>query len=338
MATLYSDDLSLNDSKHLLSVDPYLYHNTLWDQFGNATYKIPEEKNEDIIKTPDLGFISNNNIWEQIIYNSSQRTDRIYRLDSFFLFEWFPRSPGLFFTDMGRSAREEAKHRTHTTKDGLTVYDPNGKISMLEGGIGNIRLWPITIKGTDYYFMSASSNGNCHEGFPVALAEDLYNEVIDEIRERGAVVRDLIGRLKNIPADINSAYQGYRQVPKKYLLIEELKDPSHPKSRSMEGLSLTVARTFISSYEGIPKLYASFVGFDPSNQKQFEGNVKWMEEEYVIDMYKGQVLTDFDQMANHFLNVPFSLNKIMNQEVNEADFSGLINLTGGNYNDFLLFQ
>jgi hypothetical protein len=63
-----------------------------------------------------------------------------------------------------------------------------------------------------------------------------------------------------------------------------------------------------------------------------------MEEEYVKEMYKGQVLTDFDQTTNHFLNVPFSLQKIMNQEVNEADFAGLINLTGGDYNSFLLFQ
>ena len=192
MATLYSDDMFLNGSKNLLSVDPYLYSHTLWDQFGNATYKIPEGKNEDIIKAPDIGFISNNNIWEHIIYNSSQRTDRIYKLDSFFLFGWFPRSPGLFFTDMARSARDEAKHRTRTTKNGITVFDPYGKLSMLEGGIGNIRLKPITINGTDYYFMSASSNGNCHEGFPIALAEDLYNKVIDEIRERGAVVKDLI--------------------------------------------------------------------------------------------------------------------------------------------------
>jgi hypothetical protein len=109
-------------------------------------------------------------------------------LKAFFLFEWFPRSPDLYFTERGRRAREEAKYRTINTKNGL-AYHPVGKQSMLDGGVGNVRLGPIVIRDQEYFFMPASGNGSCHQGFPVALPSVLYEQCIAEIRDKGTIVR-----------------------------------------------------------------------------------------------------------------------------------------------------
>lgn len=338
MAKGYSGDTSPNVGKYIMQIDPFVFKPILYNHISTSSYLLTDKKAGDIIKGSDVSFISNNNVWENIILDNIRHIDSKIILISFFLFEWFPRSPGLYHTPQGRDAREEAEGRKISTKDGLTVYDPYGKISMLDGGYGNIRLKPIRLDNGLYYFMTASDNGICHQGFPIALPEYFYTRTINEIRERGSVVKDLIGILKSVPEDIDNLYRGYKNVPKVYLEVEELRDPTYPKRVSTEEKVVTVACSFISNYEGWSKIYASYVGFDPSKKRELIENTEWMEQEYVRGMYKGRVLTDFDQITNHFDDAPFSLKKIMNLEVTTADISLLASAIGGSSNDILIIQ
>lgn len=338
MAQIHSDNTSPNVGKYIMQLDPYSFNSILYTQVSTSGYLLADTNTGSVIKNNDLTFVSNNNIWEKIILDNVRRTDAKFKLLSFFLFEWFPRSPGLFHTDKGYMARQEAKQRIISIKNGFTVYDPYGKLSMLEGGFGNVRLKPIRLENSAYYFMTASDNGICHEGFPVALPEDLYNEVIDEIIERGSTVKDLIGILRTVPEDIDNLYRGYKDVPKVYLQVEALQAPTYPKRRSTKEMSVTVASSFISNYEGQSKIYASYIGFDPSKKTELAENVEWMEDEYVRGMYKGRILTDFDQTVNHFDYAPFSLKKVMNLEVTAEDIQLLASEIGNNNSDILMIQ
>lgn len=338
MVKNYSDDLSPNSGKHFMPIDAYNFNPILYTQISTSAYLLAEKDAIKAKQKNDLPFISNNNVWEQVILNNVRGSNTKLILHSFFLFEWFPRSPGLFHTEEGFRARQEAKNRIISSKDGFIVYDPLGKLSMLEGGFGNIRLKAINLTNGSYYFMTASDNGICHEGFPVALPEDLYNEVINDINERGAVVKDLIGVLRSVPEDIDNLYRGFKKVPKVYLQVEELRNPTYPKSRSIQEMSVTVASSFISNYEGPSKIYASYIGFNPSQRGQLDENVEWMENEYVKGMYSGRILTDFDQTTNHFAYAPFSLSKVMNLEVKSEDINSLAAALGIDERDVFTIQ
>jgi len=193
---------------------------------------------------------------------------------------------------------------------------------MLDGGIGNIRLSPISLGGQDFVMMCASSSGVCHEGFPVALPVHLYTQCISEIRERGAVVRTLIGTVKLIPSELSDIYSGYASVPKLYLQVEEISTPNQRKSRSIEDLEVSVAVSFKGRVDGSEGVYATYANFDPSRRRTFADAVNWIKDEYV-ESYDGIILTDFDQQENHFPEARFSLKKVMTLNLQESDFRSL---------------
>lgn len=334
------DDALKNSVKNLQMLEPYQFNPLLWTHMSTSNYLFSVGNiNIDVgINENDKSFISNNNLWEAVFYNKLRRRDIKVKLESFFLFEWFPRSPGLYHTDIAKHARNEASKRIIKVENGIVVYDPYGKQSMLDGGVGNIRLKPITLNGTEYFFMSASSNGTCHEGFPVAVPAFFYNKVIDEIVTKGAVVKTLTGKIKNIPDALDQIYHGNREVPKFYLEIEDIAMPQYPQSRHMEDLEITIASSFVSAYEGPPKIYATYVTFDPAKQKSFKEMVRWMEDEYVEGRYKGKVITDFDETMSHFDNAAFSLKKVMNFEVQAKDQIDLFNQLGIDYRGIFQYQ
>lgn len=321
------DEAPERANKYVITLNDYQFRPVLFTHFSASNYLIPfispQSTSKQSTKGQDRTFHSNNELWEAIRYERFRRTDINMILDSFFLFEWFPRSPGLYHQPEARRARDDAMRRVMGIEEGVLVFDPYGKRSMLEGGVGNIRLQPIKLDNHFHYFMSASSNGSCHQGFPVAVPEEIYNPYYDEIVNRGTVVLNLVGKLRFIPHEYAELYSDYTDVPQLYLQVTGILPPVHPKSRSMEELRVSVAVSFTSDYEGSGRIYATFVNFDPSNRSSFKESLTWMEEEYVSKKYRGRVITDFDEQESHFRNAPFSLAKVMSLAVEESDIRQL---------------
>lgn len=291
---------------------------------ATANYQVASAEQTDTFKKPtEREFFTNNSVWEAILYEQLRRTDITIILDGFFLFEWLPRSPGLFHTQRGRNARREAERNIESISDGLIIYNPYGKASMLDGGVGNVRLKPVDVRDKSYVFMTASSSGICHEGFPVAVPIEFYNHCIDEITTRGAVVRRLVGTLKFIPDELSELYRGYAGVPQLYLDVENVLPPIHAQARHMEELRVSVAASFMSDYEGSNRAYATYVNFDPSEQDSLRRAAEWIEQDYVVGRYRGRVVTDFDQQEGHFATAPFSLEKVMNLQLSEEEVRGI---------------
>jgi hypothetical protein len=310
------DDSGLN-ARQLEPLE-YTFLNALSGHISTSTY---------LVLSPDEGklpreietFYHNNTLWEAAVTAKRLHHGSRIRLDSFFIFEWVPRAPGLFWTPNAKFARAEAKQRIIKIDQGRVVYNPYGKQSMLDGGIGNIRLNPLLVHGSELIFMSASANGICHQGFPIAVSPDLYMQLIDEIRHRGAVVQTLMGRVKLIPKELTDLYTGYVNVPKLYLQVEEATQPLQRKSRTIEDLEVSVAVSFEGVVENQPGIYATYVTFDPGNPVSFAEAINWMKDEYV-QSYDGRILTDFDEQENHFLEAQFSLKKVMRLGLQESDF------------------
>ena len=273
--------------------------------------------------TRDRRFVTNNELWEAILFERVRAPMHVV-LDSFFLFEWMPRSPGLFHTPEAVRARREAANHVMHVDAGMVVYSPRGKQSMLDGGLGCLRLKPIN----DLWFLGASSTGTAHEGVPIAMEQELYKSCIDEITERGALVRDVHAALTFIPDELEELYADYREVPKVYLRVTKLRKPTHPQSRRGAGLTVSVAASFEGIWEQRPGIYATYANFDPGTPASFRDTVEWLEQDYVQRLHHGRILTDFDQQRSHFANAPFSLAKVMTGTLQFAEIKDALTRIG----------
>lgn len=306
------DNAAASQPKHFIPLMPHQSRKLVNGQAATADYRLGYEETDDDLRTrkDEKAFHSNNELWEAIFVEQLKPYSRLH-LENFFLFEWFPRSPGLYHTPDGRRSREQAQHNIESVENGIVVYNPYGKMSMLDGGVGNLRLKPISLHDQEFFLMSASSNGSCHQGFPIAFPAHSYNQHIDEITDRGCVALSLRGTLRFLPDRFSEIYKTYKEVPELFLLVDEIQSSPQRKSRSLEDLSASVAVSFLSEYEGRPKVYATYVNFRPGDKHSFRDHIEWLEDKYVKQKYHGRIITDFDEQRGHFTNAPFSLNKVM---------------------------
>ena len=115
--------------------------------------------------------------WQEILAQEI-RSDQIIALNEFFLFEWLPRSPGLFHTPQGKRSRRQAADFTfQLDEEESRIYEASapldpivfnlyGKRLMFQGGVGCIRLKPSQTDVGLLWFMCASSTLSAHEGIP----------------------------------------------------------------------------------------------------------------------------------------------------------------------------
>jgi hypothetical protein len=292
---------------------------------------------------PDESYGANEDVWKALLPPSPRlHANLTVTLSKFSLFDWFPRSPGLYHTPEAAQSRRNAEQfsrrvpvsellpaqklfRGHTgqNREFLEIFEPYGKLSMLKGGIGCIHLRSKRLDSGEAWFMSASSSGIAHEGFPVALPDHLYQRYFDQIQALGALRCDLHGKLQFLPDPLVELYRGYRGVPQLYLLVDQL-EPASVRTGSSE-LLVTVGIGFLSSYEGQEKMYASYATFDPSNPGAVDETAAWLEETYVQSLYQGSVATDFDEHMLRFANATFSLNGLMRNELNRHAVQAFVN-------------
>jgi hypothetical protein len=252
---------------------------------------------EHLPTIPDAEEINNNSLWERVMFGNAH-AEQVLRLNSFFLFEWLPRAPGQYFAPEARNARHAAYSKVLAYEDGMAVLHPAAKTSLIQAGVGSVRLKPILVGSDTFYLMGASSDGNCDEGFPIAVSPGLYQKHIQEIRNRGCVNLDIIGRLKFVPKELDALYRTSTRVPQLYLVAEDLRAPSHPKSRSAANLEVNISCLFEGKVDGKRGQFLALRAVD------------WLEDDYIKGRFNGNVLTDFDQTQRNFADAPFSLESV----------------------------
>ncbi len=310
-----------DQSRQAMSLNEYQYKPFLADHFSTAAYLLEPQPSGPSV--PDQVYHSNQDIWNAVI-NESLCNGAVVTLENFLLLEWVPRSPGLYYTNRGKYAREDARRNIASIENGVVIYNPYGKQSMLDGGVGNIRLKPVIHENIALSLMSATSTGICHQGFPVALPKDLYVTYLPEIRRKGAICCTVVGELMFVPDKLESMYHGYSGVPKLFLQVGEIRRPQSLQDSQSDDLRVSLAVSFKSEFEGQSKPYACYVSFAPHKKASFQDSLNWMEHDYITTQYQGKVLTDFDEQTNHFPDAVFSLGKMLANNLNETDASVVI--------------
>jgi hypothetical protein len=279
-------------------------------------------------------FDTNDVFWKDVFDEQLRAGNRV-TLRNFNIFEWFPRNPGLFHTPKALWSREDAANfvrgideekycqiaaavdasidhasafrrmtEANETKREM-IYRPEGKLCMLEGGIGCIRLCPFELRdgGDTFWWMSATSSTSPDEGIPIVLPDHLYNTVIDEIRNNGFASLHIHGRVKFVPEKYRDLFAEVRNIPRLYVLV----DAAERLPRQEIYGSVSVVASFVSDYQGFPQIYATYVTFDPGFERARDRAAEWLREDYVNGLYDGDIITDFDEQSPVYADALFSL-------------------------------
>jgi hypothetical protein len=165
----------------------------------------------------DKEFVSEADFWNK----SEQPVFGVVRLTGFKITDWFPRAPGVFWSERARMARETvfASEPEQDAQLGK-FYSPQSKMGLIEnGGIGTIRLRPRQIDGVYCWLATALTGINCHTGIPLAIPENLLLSSGLKWGDKA----DLVGRIRFLQdaglADIANSIKGSRPL---ILFVESL--------------------------------------------------------------------------------------------------------------------
>ncbi len=263
---------------------------------------------------------NNGQFWRRVLEGELRHGD-VVSLSDFNITEWLPATPGRYFTEDAARARENAKEFYSWTNE---EYLPLGKMEMVLGGVGSVRLAPRDVSLGTVCFFGASSTGVSHQGIPIICPIQEGKSALQAIRRTGGVVASITGTLWPLPLE-KSPIKFDRGIAKYFLFAEKIsiKGPSDPSQ-----LLVAVNITYNSNYDygnevnlGNIKFKSgknwSFASFNPSDEARTLGKaVKWLEK-YTIRHSDGSsefvpIFADFDQIQDHFVNpIEFPLQMTM---------------------------
>ncbi len=279
------------------------------DQAGLAHYAVPGNyqppKGNGALTLGD-----NAEIWQRFRDEDLYDTRRL-TLEQMHLFPWFPLSPGRYHTPEAAFHRQEALAEMFRTPDGRAYFTPGGKASMIEGGVGAVRLRPRRlVSDMLYYFMTASSTATCHDGFPVLVPRPLYAQVAARLHAEGAVPVHLHGEMRYLPDDLPDFFDRKRTLPRLVLYADKLEILPAPR-REVTRFLVTAAVAFLGTVNGQPGPYMTYASFDPARRESLACAVAWLQDFYVGGQYAGRIITDFDEVQPRFPDAVFGLADVM---------------------------
>jgi len=291
--------LNSNDAKNILAE---ALKTILYNQIHPNP--IPDE--------PDLKYFDNASFWKDAL--SNRHFPRAYIvLDDFHLLEWLPFSPGRYFTEEAESQRVKAAKAISSERH---EYLPEGKTSMVRGGIGAIRLAEKTINGSKIHFLGASSTGIAHQGIPIALPSEEYRKVMPIIREKGGCQVKLVGSLQTMTTTEHypSLYFN-KDMPRYCLFAEEVT----VKKASIHNELLTTVAIMFTAREGERRYNHegkswTFCSFHPGSPRRDERSraVKWLLNYARRYSHNNPtILTDFDEHYDFPCRVEFPISDIV---------------------------
>jgi hypothetical protein len=291
--------------------DNFLY--TLVDKYrgkylANSVYLSPKKK--------DRLYYENSIFWKETLLDYNGIGQRI-KLINFSLIEWLPSSPGLFFTGKAEESRRKAEAHFNPSNN---EYLPLGKLDMILGGIGSVRLGSEQNNQLSQYYLCGTSNGVSHEGIPLIVERSLYAKIISEIKENGYCKVDIIGTIEILRTQM-SILNFDREIPKYCIVVEDF----IKVNKKSENLTVTIATAFKTNenswsrnnndtYSG----YAwTFCSFEPKRgDEDLVNAVNWINDYALRYSESSEILCDFDEHKNHFDTVLFSQREIMSLKFN----------------------
>jgi hypothetical protein len=248
-------------------------------------------------------------------------------LPSFHVTEWLPASPGRYFTERARRERDNAEQYWTGGE-----YLPLGKLGMILGGIGSVRLASNRTKHGVLHFLGATSSGDSSQGIPLCVTSDMYGQVVGAIREYGGMQCHVAGTIQVLDRSIDrlSFDAG---IPRYAILVDDIR-VTNPSRRGTVQAAVSVlyggaCREYERDYRTNNALGWSFAYFNPATDSAsgLSKAVEWIED-YVrrYSVSEGpRIVGDFDEHMEHF-QLPVAM-RLSSLRKGNGDIEGLAALT-----------
>lgn len=268
----------------------------IFDHFKNINLLLP-----GISRSGDksLSFRSNQQFWLNILNEQTKALKRV-NLNKFQIVDWYPRSPGLFHTEKARYSRKLARKKIIKEDEAFLVYSPSGKEAMMQGGVGSIRFKPRQIEGENCWLCTATSDGYCHSGIPLAIP----NRLINNIPFNSDTYFSITGKIIFLDDSFQDQFFSHVvRIPQIHILVESIKILSN------DGYPVYITpMVFFQSHDNHQEHKVTYVTCQP-NLTEIGSAVEWMEQ--YVDQYNGTIITDFDEQRRTFPHTKISLSDVM---------------------------
>jgi hypothetical protein len=254
-------------------------------------------------------FSSEEQFWEKassIIFAS-------VHLKQFRLSDWFPRTPGVYWSRRGIDARRST-YNSRTTYDRQLgrIFAPQAKMSLIEdGGIGTIRLRPRRIEGSDCWFATAVKGSQCAGGIPLALPQAFLsggNVTWGDTVNLSGTVRFLQdAALHDVAAYVHHASP--------VMVFVEKVESAAQSHRSTIPVTITPVALFDQSSNESENQYVQHSGFgytfvqSGSDARQLDSAADWIER--YAEKHGGKVVTNFDECSPVLADAPLSYQRLV---------------------------
>jgi len=260
--------------------------------------------------TPDQTFTSNEQFWKKFL-KEVPSAFRWVKLNHFQLVDWFPRTPGLYHTPGAERGRREAEHYVRE-ENGVLFYEPTGKGCMImDGGIGSVRFKPIPIEGNECWLCTATSDGYCHTGVPLAVPDTL----LEQIGYRYYHHFNIAGQVKFLPKFLEEDFYHMERLPQIYVLVDKI-EPSQPKRSKYKPVMISPMVFFtVGSGLEVTSSHVTYVTCQSDSMSELDEACDWITQ--YVNRYGDKIITNFDQQRPAFRDVPFSLQNVMDGKLDK---------------------
>jgi hypothetical protein len=273
-------------------------------------------------------FASEEDFWKM----ADSITFQSVRLRKFRLSDWFPRTPGVYWSRRGTAIREST-YRSPTVNDPKLgrIFAPEAKMSLIEeGGIGTIRLRPRRIDETDCWFATAVKGTQCAGGIPLLIPNRFLRE---NAIEWGNTV-DIVGTVRYLQdANLDDVAAHVHHASPAIIFVEKIQSHSS-RTRSGTPVTLTPVALFDQSQSDLPiPSYRRPTAFGYTfvhtrgGSDDVDDAAEWIE--LYAKRHGGKVITNFDERTPILADAPLSYQRLVSRtyEVSVINNFQLSNLT-----------
>lgn len=247
---------------------------------------------------------------------------RQVHLPDFRISDWFPRTPGVYWSDWAHRAREVVWNDEMIRDPDLgRFYRPESKISLIEeGGIGTLRLRPRVIDGEMCLLGTALSGHECHTGISLVLPQRILRSTDftwgDHVSIRGEVKFFQEVGLDDLARSVHHS----RPLA---IVVDELTALRSGKN------SAPIIISPVALFEdkdrrprlGDTTLRYTFVQCEAGCDGELDRAADWIE--HYAKKFAGRVITNFDETRPVLADAPLSYQRLAKLTYDERLFSHL---------------
>ncbi len=241
------------------------------------------------------------------------------RLAGFRLTDWFPRTPGVYWSRRAADARENVQIRPRNNDPELGHYvSPESKMGLIEeGGIGSIRLRPRKIDGEVCWLATALSGNECHQGIPLAIP----NSVLAKSSVKWGDQVDIDGTVRFLQdAGLEDTAAYVHHARPLIIFVEKL---SGVKNKgTLDPILITPVALFESGPEGEyfhERPQYTFVQCVAGADSELDAAGEWITR--YAAKFSGRIITNFDEQRPMLSNAPLSYQKLVAKNYDRAVFN-----------------